>query len=190
LELDWKLMADWQDRLAEAMEARGLSGGELGRKTGFTAQYINSLRNKDRGARLPLDTVRRLAHALAVSVEWLSSGSGPRERLSDVYPIFAGEGASPPERYPGRAEAVALLETTVEPEVITALRASLPDEPDIDPGRDFWIERAKELVRDLRRIKADPELAPAPARPPESGWQKNPFTPEAPHDRTLANKKK
>ena len=182
-------MGDWQDRLAEAMEARGLSGGELARRTGFTAQYINSLRNKDRGARLPLDTVRRLSHALAVSVEWLSSGSGPRERLSDVYPVFAGESALASERYPGRAEAVALLETTVEPEVITALRASLPDAPDVDPGRDFWIERAKELVRDLRRIRADPDLA-SPQRPPESGWQKSPFTPEAPHDRALTNKKK
>ncbi|HEX6766464.1 MAG TPA: helix-turn-helix transcriptional regulator, partial [Polyangiaceae bacterium] len=149
-------MNDWQDRLGEAMDARGLSGGELARKTGFTAQYINSLRNKERGARLPLDTVRRLAHALAVSVEWLSTGNGPRERLSDVYPVFAGVDSVPSDRYPGRAEAIALLETTVEPEVIAALRASLPENPDVDPGRDFWIERARELVRDLRRIKADP----------------------------------
>ena len=164
-------MSDWQDRLGEAMEARGLTGGELARRSGFTAQYINSLRNKDRGGRLPLDTVRRLAHALGVSVDWLSSGNGPRERLSDVYPVFAGlDGAS--DRYPGRAEAIALLETTVEPEVIAALRASLPKDPEVDPGRDFWIERAKELVRDLRRIKADPELT---ARSPESGWQKSPF---------------
>lgn len=176
-------MSDWQDRLSEAMDARGLSGGELARKTGFTAQYINSLRNKERGARLPLDTVRRLAHALAVSVEWLSSGNGPRERLSDVYPVFPG-GDAPSERYPGRAEAIALLETTAPPEVIAALRASLPADPDVDPGRDFWIERARELVRDLRRIKADPELAGA-GRPPESGWQKNPFAAEERAPRTL-----
>src|SRR6186997_3245578 len=110
-------MSDWQDRLAEAMEARGLSGGELARKTGFTAQYINSLRNKERGGRLPLDTVRRLAHALAVSVEWLSHGTGPRERLSDVYPVYTGGSGAPSERYSGRAEALALLETTASPEV-------------------------------------------------------------------------
>ena len=177
-------MSDWQDRLAEAMDARGLSGGELARKTGFTAQYINSLRNKDRGARLPLDTVRRLAQALAVSVEWLSSGNGPRERLSDVYPVFAGGDAAAPDRYPGRAEAIALLETTVEPEVIAALRASLPTESDVDPGRDFWIERAKELTRDLRRIKADPDLTGA-GRPPESGWQKSPFASEERAPRSL-----
>jgi len=184
-------MSDWQDRLAEAMDARGLSGGELARKTGFTAQYINSLRSKERGARLPLDTVRRLSQALAVSVEWLSTGNGPRERLSDVYPVFAGVDAGPSDRYPGRAEAIALLETTVEPEVIAALRASLPDNPDADPGRDFWIDRAKELVRDLRRIKADPELAPGGGRPPESGWQKSPFSPEVPAERALfGNKKK
>ena len=177
-------MSDWQDRLAEAMDARGLSGGELARKTGFTAQYINSLRNKDRGAHLPLDTVRHLAQALAVSVEWLSSGSGPRERLSDVYPVFAGVDAAPPDRYPGRAEAIALLETTVEPEVVAALRASLPTDPEVDPGRDFWIERAKELTRDLRRIQADPDLSGA-GRPPESGWQKSPFAPQERAPRTL-----
>ncbi len=152
-------MSDWQDRLVEAMEARGLSGGELGRRAGFTSQYINSLRSKDRGARLPLDTARRLAHALAVSVEWLTHGTGPRERLSDVYPVFQGGDPSMSDRYPSRAEAVALLETSVEPEVIAALRASLPKDPDADPGRDFWIARAKELARDLRRIKADPEFA-------------------------------
>ena len=50
---------DWQSRLDEAMEARGLSGGELARRIGFTAQYVNSLRSGDRGARLPLDTARR-----------------------------------------------------------------------------------------------------------------------------------
>ena len=160
-------MGDWQDRLVEAMDSRGFTGGELARKTGFTAQYINSLRSKERGARLPLDTVRRLAHALAVSVEWLSTGNGPRERLSDEYPVFAGVDVASSERYPGRAEAIALLETTVEPEVIGALRASLPDDPSVDPGRDFWIERARELVRDLRRIKADPELAPLPESAPE-----------------------
>jgi transcriptional regulator with XRE-family HTH domain len=182
-------MSDWQDRLAEAMEARGLTGGELGRRSGFTAQYINSLRNKDRGGRLPLDTVRRLAHALAVSVEWLSTGTGPRERLSDVYPVFSGIDAAPSERYPGRAEAIALLETTVEPEVIVALRASLPTDPAVDPGRDFWIERAKELVRDLRRIRADPDLAPSAARPPESGHQKSPFAPIEPA-RASPDKKK
>ena len=176
-------MGDWQDRLVEAMDSRGLSGGELARKTGFTSQYINSLRSKERGARLPLDTVRRLAHALAVSVEWLSTGNGPRERLSDVYPVFAGVDAAS-ERYSGRAEAIALLETTVEPEVIAALRASLPDDPSIDPGRDFWIEHARELARALRRIRADPELAPTPARPP------GPVTSESAPERALSGKKK
>jgi transcriptional regulator with XRE-family HTH domain len=152
---------DWQERLDEALKARGISGGELARRTGFTPQYINSLRAKERGGRLPHDTARRLAHALGVSVEWLTSGNGPRERLSDVYPIYvegSPESATLPERYPSRSEAVALLATTVEPEVIQALRAVVPDDPDSDPGREFWIEYAKSLVRDLRRIKADPVL--------------------------------
>lgn len=155
------VVSDWQERLAEAMEERGLTGGELARRTGFTAQYINSLRSKERGARLPLDTARRIAHALGVHVEWLTSGTGPRERLSDVYPVYVEsppESAVLPERYPSRAEAIALLSTTVEPEVITALRAVVPPDPEVDPGRDYWIEYSRSLVRDLRRIKADPVL--------------------------------
>jgi transcriptional regulator with XRE-family HTH domain len=174
-------VSDWQERLSEAISARGITGGELARRTGFSAQYINSMRSGERGARLPLETARKLAHALGVSVEWLTSGTGPRERLSDVYPIYV-EGAPPPEsappftmgpraapnpaapvapltdRYPSRAEAIALLATTVEPEVIAALRAVVPDDPEEDPGRAYWIEQAKGLVKDLRRIKADPVL--------------------------------
>ncbi len=152
----------WQPRLAQAMEARGLSGGELARRAGFTSQYVNSLRAGERGARLPLDTARKLAHALGVSVDWLVKGEGPRERLSDVFVV--GEGAAAPFRppapsdiYPSRAEAIALLAKVVEPEVIEALRAVVP-EGDGDPGREFWIAYAKDLARDLRRIKADPDL--------------------------------
>jgi transcriptional regulator with XRE-family HTH domain len=164
-------VSEWQERLVEAMDARAITGGELARRTGFSAQYINSLRSKDRGARLPLDTARKLAAALGVSVEWLTSGNGPRERLSDVYPIYV-DGASPEsatfhERYPGRAEAVALLSTTVEPEVINALRAVVPADAETDPGRESWIDYARNLVRDLLRIKADPLLnGTAPPPPP------------------------
>jgi transcriptional regulator with XRE-family HTH domain len=165
-------VGDWQERLVEAMDARGLSGGELARRTGFTAQYINSLRSKDRGNRLPLDTARKIAHALGVSVEWLTRGSGPRERLSDVYAIAAASGGldgdpasrNGVERYPSRAEAIALLSTTVEPEVISALRTAMPDDPAVDPGREFWIAYARELARDLRRIKTDPDLSGVDAR--------------------------
>jgi len=152
-------VTDWQERLAEAMQARGITGGELARRTGFTAQYINSMRAKDRGARLPLDTARRLAHALGVSVEWLTAGTGPRERLSDVYPVYyPGDPESVRERYPSRAEAIALLNTTAPPEVIAALRSVVPDEPEADPGRDFWIQYARDLARDLKRIQRDPDL--------------------------------
>src|SRR4051812_34691304 len=127
------------------MTTRGISGGELARRAGVTAQYINSLRSKERGARLPADTARRLAAALGVAVDWLTQGTGPRERLSDVYPVYAeggppesttDPGATPPapasrwvpvtpDRYPGRAEAVALLLNRVAPEVIAALRAKV-----------------------------------------------------------------
>ncbi len=157
-------VSDWQERLVEAIGARGITGGEVARRTGFSAQYINSLRSKERGARLPLDTARRLAHALAVSVEWLTTGTGPRERLSDEYPIYAEggpESAMLSERYPSRAEAVALLATSVEPEVIAALRAVVPEPPDVDPGREHWIARARDLAGDLRRIKADPAFTGA-----------------------------
>jgi hypothetical protein len=186
-------MSDWQDRFAEAMAARGLTGGEVARRSGFTAQYVNSLKSGDRGARLPLDTARRLAHALGVSMEWLVHGTGSRERLSDVYPVMASDievdgtparsagAVAPPttrgggtwmdgtpiprsgfvpltDRYPSRVEAIALLVTTVEPEVIAALRAVVPEDPEKDPGRDYWIAYARDLVKDLRRIKDDPVL--------------------------------
>lgn len=155
-------VSDWQERLAEAMDARGFSGGDLARRTGFTAQYINSLRKKGRGGRLPLETAQRLAQALGVAVEWLVWGEGPREiqRLSDVFPVYAPE--APPEPYPSRAEVIALLSGTVEPEVLAALRAAtLPTER--DPGREFWVNYAKDLVRVLKSIRADPDFRAAAA---------------------------
>ena len=154
---------DWQARLGEVMETRGLSGGELARRAGFTSQYVNSLRSGERGARLPVDTARKLAHALGVSVDWLTKGEGPRERLSDVFVVGASGVAAPfrppapSDLYPSRAEAIALLAKVVEPEVIEALRTVVP-ESDGDPGREFWIAYAKDLARDLRRITNDPDL--------------------------------
>ncbi len=168
-------VSDWQERLSEAMTARGISGGELGRRAGFSPQYINSMLRKERGSRLPLDTARRIAHALGISVEWLTAGTGRRERLSDVYPVYVepGSSAGPPEsasfveQYPSRAEAIALLATTVEPEVLSALRAAVPPDAEVDPGRAYWIDRARELVRDLREIKDDPGFRGDPAPPSE-----------------------
>jgi transcriptional regulator with XRE-family HTH domain len=160
---DDRVPEDWQARLGQAMEARALSGGELARRAGFTSQYVNSLRSGDRGARLPLDTARKLASALGVSVDWLTKGEGPRERLSDVYVVGSSGGATPyrppapSDLYPSRGEAIALLTKVVEPEVIEALRAVVP-ESDGDPGREFWIAYAKDLARDLRRITNDPDL--------------------------------
>jgi transcriptional regulator with XRE-family HTH domain len=154
---------DWQTRLGEAMDARALSGGELARRAGFTSQYVNSLRSGERGARLPLDTARKLAHALGVSVDWLTKGEGPRERLSDVFVVgSSGQAApyrpsAPSDLYPSRSEAIALLAKVVEPEVIEALRSVVP-ESDGDPGREFWIAYAKDLAKDLRRIKDDPDF--------------------------------
>jgi transcriptional regulator with XRE-family HTH domain len=159
-------VSEWQERLGEAMEARALSGGELARRTGFTPQYINSLRSKERGARLPHDTAARISAALGISVEWLTSGSGPRERLSDVYPIYAPpDSALGSDRYPTRAEALALLATTAEPEVVTALRSAVPPDPAVDPGLDYWIGRARQLTLALKGIKADPVLS---GRAPET----------------------
>jgi len=154
---------DWQGRLGEAMDARALSGGELARRAGFTSQYVNSLRSGERGARLPLDTARKLASALGVSVDWLTKGEGPRERLSDVFVVGAsGQAApfrppAPSDLYPSRSEAIALLAKVVEPEVIDALRSVVPESAG-DPGREFWIAYAKDLAKDLRRIKDDPDL--------------------------------
>ena len=155
---------------------RGISGGELARRTGFTPQYMNSLRSKERGGRLPHDTAQRLAQALGVMVEWLTAGTGRRERLSDVFPIYvegAPESAVPTERYASRAEAIALYGARLDPEVIAALRAAVPPEAGVDPGRQFWIEHARELTIDHARIKADPvfagERAAIEGAPPTQG---------------------
>jgi len=164
---------DWQSRLGAAMEARGLSGGELARRAGFTSQYVNSLRAGERGGRLPLDTARKLAHALGVSVDWLVKGEGPRERLSDVFVVGstnavpAARPPAPSDVYPSRAEAIALLASVAAPEIIEALRAVVP-EGEGDPGREYWIAYAKDLARDLRRIKADPDLTGE--APPKSAY--------------------
>jgi transcriptional regulator with XRE-family HTH domain len=155
-------VSDWQERLGEAMESRGLSGGELARRTGFTSQYVNSLRSGDRGSRLPLDTARRIAAALGVTVEWLTRGEGPRERLSDVYPVMVPPSSGVLDPYPSRAEVIALLESSVEPQVIAALRAALPPNPEVDPGRDHWIAHARGLAEDLRQIQDDPVFAGKP----------------------------
>ncbi len=167
----------WQARLSQAMDARALSGGELARRAGFTSQYVNSLRSGERGARLPLDTARKLAHALGVSVDWLTKGDGPRERLSDVFVVGASGTATPyrppapSDLFPSRGEAIALLAKVVEPEVIEALRAVVP-ETEGDPGREFWIAYAKDLARDLRRITNDPDLNARRDRdaPPKSAY--------------------
>src|SRR5262249_33996486 len=141
-------------------------------RAGFTSQYVNSLRGGARGARLPLDTARRLAAALGVSVDWLTRGEGPRERLSDVFLRPSDAERSDAQRYepyPSRAEAVALLARHVEPEVIEALLAVAQDDG-IDPGRDFWIGYAKDLARTLKRIKEDPDFAPHRDAPPKSAY--------------------
>lgn len=165
----------WQTRLVEAMAARGLSGGELARRAGFTSQYVNSLKNGERGARLPVETVRKLAAALGVSVDWLTKGEGPRERLSDVFPVHRPESPASEYRisavrepaasdvFPSRSEAIALLASVVAPEVIDALRAVVP-EGDVDPGREWWIAYAKSLAKDFRRIKDDPEFGAGPPK--------------------------
>lgn len=176
---------DWQTRLGDAMEARGLSGGELARRAGFTSQYVNSMRSGERGARLPLDTARKLAHALGVSVDWLTKGEGPRERLSDVFVVGSTSAGATPFRppapsdlYPSRAEAIALLAKVVEPEVIEALRAVVP-ESEGDPGREFWIDYAKDLARDLRRITNDPDLNGRRERDARDAPPKSAYVPTA-----------
>jgi transcriptional regulator with XRE-family HTH domain len=155
------------------MQTRNVSGVELARRSGFTSQYINSLKNGERGNRLPHETATKLAHALGVTVEWLVHGTGARDRLSDVYPVAPPRPPAydddPPsrsgfherdiERYPSRAEACALLANAVAREVLVALRSAVPPDPAVDPGREWWIAHAKELARDLRKIHADPAFA-------------------------------
>ncbi len=63
----------------------------------------------------------------------------------------------PSDIFPSRGEAIALLSSVAPPEVIAALREVVP-ETNGDPGREFWIDCAKELTRTFRRIKEDPDF--------------------------------
>ena len=162
-------MSDWQTRLAEAMDERQLSGSELARRAGFTSQSVNSLRSGERGGRLTHDTAKRLAAALGVSVEWLAQGTGPRERLSDVYPVYKPDAPESgyTDRFPSRLEAIALLASTAAPEVIRALLSVVPPNPEKDPGRAYWIQYAKQLAVDLRKIQNDPAFSADEPEPPK-----------------------
>ena len=67
-------MADWHERLAQAMEQKGWSAVELGRRTNLPEQSIYKyLQGK---VRTPRGTVpAQLANALGVSVVWLMHGA-------------------------------------------------------------------------------------------------------------------
>jgi transcriptional regulator with XRE-family HTH domain len=174
-------VSDWRERLSEAMLQRGMSGGDLARKTNLSSQYINSLRNKDRGARPPLETARRLASALEVSVEWLMGSDGqpsdPGSRSTPLPPSSRSAIGSSSDPYTSRAVVIALLTgSEVAPAVIAALRQVLPDDPAIDPGNEFWIHKARALTLMFRTIQEDPVLRPASQPAPERPATQRPAT--------------
>lgn len=65
------------DRLREARKGRGLTGSELGDRTGIDNSTISRW---ERGQRAPGGSfVTKLARELGVTERWLMSGEGPRE---------------------------------------------------------------------------------------------------------------
>jgi len=72
----------FSDRLKEARQLRGYTQQALAHASGVSQSAIASYESGDRGSSR---SVRRLAAALDVEIDWLETGNGPRERAVLVY---------------------------------------------------------------------------------------------------------
>lgn len=75
----------WQERLAQAMDDRGVSPRELAMRTGFSQGYISDLKYGRAGNRLSQETAQRLALALDVSLDWLRGVQPTDEQIAFMY---------------------------------------------------------------------------------------------------------
>ncbi|SAI50367.1 transcriptional regulator [Bordetella ansorpii] len=74
--------SNFSDRLKEARLLRGYTQQALARASGLSQSAIASYESGDRGSSR---SVRSLAQALDVEIEWLETGNGPMERAVLVY---------------------------------------------------------------------------------------------------------
>ncbi|HEU4410181.1 MAG TPA: helix-turn-helix transcriptional regulator, partial [Polyangiaceae bacterium] len=118
-------------RVRLARTARGRGVNELDRLIGSKQGYVSRLESSDREPRA--DTLRKLAQALGVSLEWLATGEGTMAGGGATAPVpaptLAAAAASavnptPPgpvvvydddDPYPNRSRALALLGHNLDP---------------------------------------------------------------------------
>ena len=197
-------------RVRLARTARGYGVNELDRLLGSKQGYVSRLEGSEREPRA--DTLRKLAQALGVSVEWLATGEGTMEGAAGGAGVFVP--APPPtnptpvptsvveydddDPYPNRSRALALLGHNLDPRaraVLLSYRFRSGGGHDEDLPLELWLEEAKNLQRQVRRL--DREFAAielegsAPGDAEEStGWTPipaasppDPAAPEPPPER-------
>jgi transcriptional regulator with XRE-family HTH domain len=150
------LVSTLQDRLRWVLETRNLAAGALSVKAGLARSHIGGILRGNEESNLRESTARKIANAADVSVAWLMTGQGPREPYVEAEAVPLYPNAAPPsgDPYPSRTQVSLLLRGTVPDKVLDALRVVTPA-GGLDPGREWWIQHARELVRDLRAIEAE-----------------------------------
>lgn len=76
------MKTSFSDRLKQARQLRGYTQQALARASGLSQSAIASYESGDRDSSR---SVRSLANALDVEVDWLETGRGPMERATLVY---------------------------------------------------------------------------------------------------------
>lgn len=145
-----------QERIQWVLETRNLAAGALSLKAGLARSHIGGILRGREISNLRESTARKIAKAANVSVAWLATGQGPREPYTEAeaVPLYPSSTASSDDPYPSRTQVILLLRGTVPEKVLDALRvATFPEGG--DPGREWWIQQAREIVHDLKVIEAD-----------------------------------
>lgn len=154
-------------RVRVARMARGCGVNELDRLIGSKQGYVSRLESSDREPRA--DTLRKLAQALGVSVEWLATGEGTIDGAGVTVPPPSPSAPSlnpTPEPgsvvvyddddpYPNRSRAIALLGHNLDPRaraVLLSYRFRSGGGHDEDLPLDLWLDEAKNLQRQVRRL--------------------------------------
>lgn len=158
-------------RVRLARTARGRGVNELDRLLGSKQGYVSRLESSDREPRA--DTLRKLAQALGVSLEWLATGEGTMEGASGgAVPSVPAPPPAPPsasttpvpgsvvvydddDPYPNRSRAIALLGHNLDARARTVLlsyRFRSGGGRDEDLPLELWLDEAKNLQRQVRRL--------------------------------------
>ena len=144
-------------RLQWVLDQTGLSARALSLKAGLAGGHVGLMLRGTAGKRPADETLAKLARAAGVSQEWLARGVGEPG-------LVLQKGATPPltvaltDRYAGRAEAKKAMEGLVEPEANAAI-SGWDLNATQDPGVVWWIERIKELDRQIKLWRKDPAAA-------------------------------